>query len=121
MLGRDMQETVVSLVAIAPVTLRVDPVSPPKVAGKRRLTESFAFKKVAEENKIGRITHQKDPLVVAVRNCLSVGTDDFRTEDREREVDLLLQILPDHSIIVLLELDSDTFDFMEQKQITALF
>jgi len=118
-----MQETVVSLVAIAPVTLRVDPVYPPKVAGKRRLaaTKSFAFKKVAEENKIGRITHQKDPLVVAVRNCLSVGTDDFRTEDREREVDLLLQILPDHSIIVLLELDSDTFDSMEQKQITALF
>jgi len=92
MLGRDMQETVVSSVAIAPITLRVDPVSPPKVARKRKLTatKSLAFEKVAEENKIGRITHQKDPLVVAARNSLSLGTDDFRTEDREREVDLLL-------------------------------
>jgi len=118
-----MQETVVSFVAIAPVTFRVDPVSPPKVARKRKLTatKSLAFKKVAEENKIGRITHQKDPLVVATRNGLSLGTDNFRTEDCEREVDLLLQILHDHSIILLLELDSDAFDSMEPKQITALF
>jgi len=36
-------------------------------------------------------------------------------------VDLLLQILPDHSIILLLELDSNTFYSMETKQITALF
>jgi len=123
MLGRDMQETVVSFATVAPVTLRVDPVYPPKVTRKRKLTatKSLAFKKVAEEIKIGRITHQKDPLVVAARNRLSLGTDDFRTEDREREVDLLLQILPDHSNILLLELDRDAFDSMEPKQITALF
>ena len=117
MLGRDMEETVVSLAAVAPVTLKVDPVPNPKVARKRKLTATkrLAFKKVAEEHKIGRITHQKDPLVVAARNSLSLGTDYFRTEDREREVDFLLQILLDHSTILLLELDSDTFDCMEPK------
>jgi len=63
MLGKDMQETVANLAAVAPVTLRVDPVSPPKVVRKRKLitTKSLAFQKVVEENKIGRI----DPLVVA--------------------------------------------------------
>ena len=67
MLGKDMQETVANLAAVAPVTLRVDLVSPPKVVRKRKFTttKSLAFKKVVEENKIGRITHQKDPLVVA--------------------------------------------------------
>jgi len=88
---------------------------------KLTATKSLVFKKVAEDNKIGRFTHQKDPLVGAARNGLSLGTDDFRTEDREREVDLLLQILPDHSIIFLLELNSDAFDCKEPNKITALF
>ena len=76
---------------------------------------------VSDELALNCLTQRKDPLATAACNDLLLGTEDFRSEERERQIDLLLQVLSDHCIMNILELEADALDTMEPGQILHLF
>jgi len=84
---------------------------------------------VADAAEAGRATHQKDALHHAERMGLSLGTNNFESDDRDRQIDLLVQIkidllvqiLPDDCIKRLLNENWDSLNNMEPKTVLALF
>jgi len=52
---------------------------------------------------------------------LSFGTKDFKSDDRDRQIDLLVQVLPDDCIKRLLIEDWDFLNNMEPKTVLSLF
>jgi len=52
---------------------------------------------------------------------LSLGTNDFKSDDRDRQIDLFVQILPDDCIKRLLNENWDSLNNMEPKTVLALF
>jgi len=51
---------------------------------------------------------------------LSFGTNDFKSDDRDRQIDLLVQVLPDDCIKRLLNEDWDSLNNMETKTVLSL-
>jgi len=69
----------------------------------------------------GRATHHKDALNHAERRGLFFNTNDFKSDDRDSQIDLLVQVLPDDCIKRLLNEDWDSLNNMEQKTVLSLF
>ena len=65
----------------------------------------------------GQATHHKDALHHAERRGLSFGTNEFKSDDRDRRIDLLVQVLPDDCIKRLLNEDWDSLNNMEPKTV----
>jgi len=61
----------------------------------------------------GRATHYKDALHHAERMGLSFGTNDFKSDDQDRQIDLLVQVLPHDCIKRLLNKDWDSLNNMK--------
>jgi len=58
----------------------------------------------------GRVTHHKDALHHAERRALSFGTNDFKLDERDRQIDIFVQVLPDDCIKRLLNKDWDSLN-----------
>ena len=86
------------------VVLR-DSVSPAHPGSKRKggyLRQEMGA--AIQEKQKGRLTHSKDPFLAAKREGRSFAKDDFVTDDRDLQADLLVQILPDRCLRKLLGL-----------------
>jgi hypothetical protein len=79
------------------------------------------IKNVADMAEAGRATPHKDALHHAERMGLSFGTNDFKSDDLDRQIDLLLQVLPDDCIKGLLNKDWDSLNNVEPKTVLSLF
>jgi len=100
----------IHVAAAAVMTFQVRPadlLSPAQAQVTKRLRASSKqdIKNVADMAEVGRATHHKDALHHAERRGLSFGTNDFKLDDRDRQIDLLVQILPDDCIKRLLNED----------------
>jgi len=103
--------------------LQADLLSPAKAQVTKRWQASSKqdIKNVADMAEAGRATHHKDTLHHAERRALSFGTNDFKSDDRDRQIDLLVQVLPDDCIKHLLNKDLDSLNNMEPKTVLSLF
>ena len=92
-----------------------DLLSPAEAQVTKRLWASSKqdIKNVPDMAEAGRATHHKDALHHTERRGLSFGTNDFKSDDRDRKIDLLVQILPDDCIKRLLNEDWDSLNNME--------
>jgi len=100
-----------------------DLLSPAKAQVTKRLRASSKqdIKNVADMAEASRATHHKDALHHAERRGLSFGTNDFKSDDRDRQIDLLVQVLPDDCIQRLLNEDWESLNNMEPKTVLSLF
>ena len=101
------------MVAAAVMTFQARPadlLSPAQAQVTKRLRVSSKqdIKNVADMAETGRVTHHKDALHHAERRGLSFGTNDFKSDDRDRQIDLLVQVLLDDCIKRLLNEDWDS-------------
>jgi len=104
---------VVAPAAAAVMTFQARPadlLSPAQAQVTKRLRTSSKqdIKNVADMAEAGRATHHKDALHHAERRGLSFGTNDFKSDDRDRQIDLLVQVLLDDCIKRLLNEDWDS-------------
>jgi len=111
--------------AVAVMTFQARPadlLSPAKAQVTKRLWESSKqdIKNVADMAEVGRATHHKDALQHAERRGLSFSTNDFKSDDCDRQIDLLVQVLPDDCIKRLLNEDWDSLNNMEPKTVLSL-
>jgi len=95
--------------------LPADLLSPAKAQVTKRLRASSTqdINNVADMVEASRATHHKDALHHAERRVLSFGTNDFKLDDCDRPIDLLVQVLPDNCIKRLLNEDWDSLNNME--------
>ena len=112
--------------AAAVMTFQVRPadlLSPAQAQVTKRLRASSKqdIKNVTDMAEAGRAMHDKDALHHAERKGLSFRTNDFKSDDRDRQIDLLLQVLPDDCIKRLLNEDWDSLNNMEPKTVLSLF
>jgi len=100
-----------------------DLLSPAKAQVTKRLRASSKqdIKNVSDMAEAGRATYHKVALHHAERRNLSFGTNDFKSDDRDRQIDLLVQVLPDDCIKRLLNEDWDSLNNMEPKTVLPLF
>jgi len=105
------------------LALPADLLSPAKAKVTKRLRASSKqdIKNVADMAEAGRATHHKDALHHAERRGLSFSTIDFKSDARDRQIDLLLQVLLDDCIKRLLNEDWDSLNNMEPKTVQSLF
>jgi len=118
---------VLAIHVVAPATAVVmtfqappaDLLSPAQAQVTKRLRASSKqdIKNVADMAEAGRATHQKDALHHAERRGLSFGTNDFKSDDRDGQIDFLVQVLPDDCIKRLLNEDWDSLNNMEPKTV----
>jgi len=103
--------------------LPADLLSPAKAKVTKRLRASSKqdIKNVADMAEAGRATHHKDALHHIERRGLSFSTNDFKSDDRDRQIDLLVQVLPHDCIKRLLNEDWDSLNKMEPKTVQSLF
>jgi len=103
--------------------LPADLLSPAKAQVTKRLRASSKqdIKNVDDMAEAGRAMHHKDALYHAERRGLSFGTNDFKSDDWDRQIDLLVQVLPDDCIKRLLNKDWDSLNNMEPKTVLSLF
>jgi len=78
------------------------------------------IKNVADMAEAGQATHHKDALHHAERRGLSFITNDFKLDDRDRHIDLLVQVLLHDCIKRLLNKDWDSLNNMEPKTVLSL-
>jgi len=69
-----------------------------QVTKRCRASSKQDIKNAADMAEAGRATHHKDALHHAERMGLSFGTNDFKLDDLDRQIDLLVQVLPDDCI-----------------------
>jgi hypothetical protein len=79
-----------------------------QVTKRCRASSKQDIKNAADMAEAGRATHHKDALHHAERRGLSFSTNDFKLDDRDRQIDLFLQVLPDDCIKRLLNEDWDS-------------
>ena len=103
--------------------LPADLLSPAKAQVTKRWQASCKqdFKNVADMAEASRATHYKDALHHAERMGLSFSTNIFKSDDQDRQIDLLAQVLPDDCIKRLLNEDWDSLNNMEPKTVLSLF
>jgi len=103
--------------------LPADLLSPAKAQVTKTLWASSkqVIKNVADMAEAGRTTHHMDALHHAERRGLSFGTNDFKLDDHDRQIDLLVQVLLDDCIKRLLNEDWDSLNNMEPKTVLSLF
>jgi hypothetical protein len=91
--------------------LSADLLLPAKAQVTKRLRASSKqdFKNVAGMAEASRATHYKD----AERMGLSFSTNNFKSDDQDRQIDLLAQVLLDDCIKRLLNEDWDSLNNME--------
>jgi len=92
-----------------------DLLSPAKAQVTKRLRASIKqdIKNVSIIAEASRATHYKDALDHAERRGLSFSTNDSKSDDRDRQMDLHVQVLPDECIKRLLNEDMDSHNNME--------
>jgi len=92
--------------------LPADLLSPAKAHVTKRLRESIKqdIKNVADMAEAGQATHHKDALHHAERRGLSFSTNDFKSDDRDKQIDLLVQVLLDDCIKGLLNEDWESLN-----------
>ena len=85
------------MAVMAFLALTPDLLSPAKaqVTKRWRASSEQDIKNAADMAEAGRATHRKDALHHAERMGLSFGTNDFKLDDLDRQIDLLVQVLPD--------------------------
>ena len=103
--------------------LPADLLSPTKAHVTKRLRTSIKqdIKNVADMTEAGRATHHKDALHHAERRGLSFSTNDFKSDDRDTQINLLVQVFPDDCIKGLLNKDWDSLNNMEPKNCIVTF
>jgi len=103
--------------------LSADRLSPAKAQVTKRWQASCKqdFKNVADMAEASRATHYKDALHHAERMGLSFSTNNFKSDDQDKQIDLLAQVLPDDCIKRLLNEDWDSLNNMEPKTVLSLF
>jgi len=103
--------TVVVAVMVFPA-LKIELLLPAKAQVTKRLRASSKqnIKNVSDMAEAGWVTQQNDSLHHAERKGLSFGTNDFKLEDHDRQIDLLVQVLPDNCIKPLLNEDWDSLN-----------
>ena len=92
-----------------------------QVTKRLRASSKQDIKNVPDMAEAGRATHHKDALHHAERRGLSFGTNNFKSDDSDRQIDLLVQILPDDCIKRLLNEIWDPLNNMEPKTVLSLF
>ena len=104
---------------IAFLALPADLLSPAKAQVTTRLEASSKqdIKNVVNMTETGRATNHKDALHHAERRGLSFGTNDFKSDGRDRQLDLRVKVLQDDCIKRLLSEDWDSLNNMEPKKL----
>jgi len=108
--------TAQALVAVmASPALPADLLSPAKAQVTKRLRASIKqdIKNITDMAEASRASYYKDALHHAECKGLSFSTKDFKSDDQDRQIDLLVQVLPDDCIKRLLNEDWDSLNSME--------